>query len=266
MKITKIFTVLTFSANLGFLWNNLPLAEAILKAKNTGFDAVECHWPYNESIDEVNAALTQTKLPMLGLNTQRGNVEAGEAGLAAVPEQIEQAQKFIDEAITYAIQTKTANIHVMAGKAEGNKAHEVFVANLKYACEKAAKNQKAILIEPLNPFDFDGYFLSTTAQAANIIKEVGAPNLKIMFDCYHVQMTEGNVCYRLKKHLDDIGHIQFASVPDRGPPDYGELDYEFVFSFIKKLNYTKPLGAEYKVGDDDTDNTLAWLTKFKQST
>ena len=72
-----------FSANLGFLWNDRPLPDAIHAAAAAGFDAVECHWPYDTPAAGVTAALTETGLPMLGLNTRRGNV--GENGLAALP-------------------------------------------------------------------------------------------------------------------------------------------------------------------------------------
>lgn len=74
-----------FSANLGFLWNDRSLPDAIHAAAAAGFDAVECHWPYDTPAAEVRAALEDTGLPMLGLNTRRGDVSAGENGLAALP-------------------------------------------------------------------------------------------------------------------------------------------------------------------------------------
>ena len=74
--------MLRFSANLGFLWTELPLSAAIMAAAKAGFDAVECHWPFDVPSSEIMAALTATKLPMLGLNTRRGNVDAGDFGLA----------------------------------------------------------------------------------------------------------------------------------------------------------------------------------------
>ena len=61
-----------FSANLGFLWADRPLPDAIRAAKAAGFDAVECHWPYDVPAPDVAAALRETGLPMLGLNTRRG--------------------------------------------------------------------------------------------------------------------------------------------------------------------------------------------------
>ena len=74
-----------FSANLGFLWTELPLPDAIRAAKAAGFDAVECHWPYKTPARSVAEALTETGLPMLGLNTDRGDVAGGENGLTALP-------------------------------------------------------------------------------------------------------------------------------------------------------------------------------------
>ena len=188
----------TFSANLGFLWNDLPLADAIRAAKRAGFDAVECHWPYAEPIDDVRAALAETGLAMLGLNTRRGDTDAGENGLAAVPGRETEARAAIDEAIDYATAIGAGNIHVMAGFADGPAAERAFVENLTYACERAALHDITILIEPLNSYDAPGYFLSTTGQALGIIEKVAAANLRLMFDCYHVQLMEGDLTHKLK--------------------------------------------------------------------
>ena len=75
--------IIKFSANLGFLWAELELPDAILAAKAAGFDAVECHWPYDSDPKTVYEALQKTNLTMIGLNTQRGNIELGENGMSA---------------------------------------------------------------------------------------------------------------------------------------------------------------------------------------
>ena len=247
-----------FSANLGFLWSDLPLPDAIRAASLAGFDAVECHWPYDVLAEDVAATLAETGLSMLGLNTRRGDLDAGENGVAALPGREDDARAFIDEAITYAVAVKASNIHVMAGFAAGQAAHDSFIANLDYACSAAATHGITILIEPLNSFDAPGYFLNATAQAKAIIDEVGAPNLKLMFDCYHIQRLEGNLTNKLTDLLPVIGHIQFAAVPDRGAPDHGEVYYPHIYAHLEALGYTAPLGAEYKP-DGDTDKSLGWL-------
>lgn len=247
-----------FSANIGFLWADRPLPDAIRAAKEAGFDAVECHWPYATPPAEVKAALDETDLGMLGLNTIRGN--PGENGLSALSGREAEARAAIDQAIAYASETKTGAIHVMAGFANGQEAHDTFLANLAYA-RKNAPDTITLLIEPLNRHDAPGYFLQTTDQARTILEDLNLPGVKLMFDCYHVGRTEGDVTTRLADLLPLIGHIQFASVPDRGPPDHGEIDYGFVFEAIAKLGWEPPLGAEYKP-TVETGQTLAWMEPF----
>lgn len=251
-----------FSANLGFLWQDRALPDAIRAAKAAGFDAVECHWPYDTPAEEVATALEETGLPMLGLNTVRGEVAGGENGLSALQGRDAEARAAIDQAVAYADAVTARAIHVMAGFASGQDAHKTFVNNLKYACEKAP--DRTILIEPLNHYDAPGYFLQTSGQAADIIEDVAAPNIKLMFDCYHLQMMEGDLTHRLQKLQPMIGHIQIASVPDRGAPDHGEVNYAHVFEVIAAMGYDAPLGAEYKpIGK--TDDSLNWLATLRQA-
>lgn len=251
-----------FSANLGFLWTDRPLPDAIRAARAAGFAAVECHSPFAVPASEVRAALDETGLPMLGLNTSRGNTAAGDFGLAALPGREAEARAAIDEALAYARATGTRAVHVMAGNAAGPRAHAAFCENLRYACEMATPGGINILIEPLNGYDAPGYFLSGSAQAADIIGELALPNLRLMFDCYHLQIMEGDLTRRLSALLPLVGHIQIAAVPDRGAPDHGELDYGQMLRHIRGLGWETPVGAEYRPGAD-TDATLNWLARYR---
>lgn len=242
------------SANLGFLWTELPLPDAIRAAAKAGFVAVECHFPYEVDPDEVNAALKETGLPMIGLNTSRGDG----MGLSALAGREADAQATIDQAIEYAVKINTGMVHVMAGIAEGQAAHETLVGNLRYALKKAALHNITLLIEPLNSFDAPGYFLQTTTQAVNIIAEIGDPNLKLMFDCYHIQIMQGDLSRRLENLLPIIGHIQIAAVPDRGEPDLGEVNYHHILSHIDAIGYDSYVGAEYRPRTT-TDAGLGWM-------
>ncbi|KAB7615446.1 TIM barrel protein [Amylibacter sp. SFDW26] len=245
-----------FSANLGFLFTELSLPDAIRAAARVGFDAVECHWPYDVFAQDVRAALDETGLPMLGLNTVRGN--AGENGLSALVGRENEARAAIDQAVDYAAAIGALNIHVMAGFSSGVDAHDCFVTNLEYACEKSAQHGITILIEPLNHHDAPDYFLQTSAQAQEIIEAVSADNIKLMFDCYHLQIMEGDLTRRLQKLMPIIGHIQFASVPERSEPDQGEVNYTHIFQTLSALGYTAPLGAEYKPKTTTIDG-LKWM-------
>ena len=204
--------------------------------------------------------MDKTGMTMLGLNTVRGDVDAGENGLSALPGREAEARAAIDEAIAYAVETRTRAIHVMAGFSEGAEARASFIENLRYAL--AQSSTLTILIEPLNRHDAPGYFLHTTEQAREILMDIADPRLKLMFDCYHVGRTEGDVLTRLNTLLPLIGHIQFAGVPARGAPDQGELNYKAIFDHIAALGWNAPLGAEYKPGCA-TNDSLSWMASLR---
>ena len=254
-----------FSANLGFLWADRPLADAIRAAKAAGFDAVECHWPYDQDAGGVKAALEETGLAMLGLNAPRGDAGAGENGLAALVGREAEARASIDAALDYADAIDTGNIHVLSGFAAGDAAEACLVENLRYATDAAAARGRVILIEPLNHHDAPGYFLNHTDQARRIIEAVGAPNLKLMFDCYHIQILQGDLTRRIDANLDIAGHIQFAGVPSRGRPDIGEVNYAHIFAHLAACGYDAPLGAEYKPEGGDSDGSLGWMAALRQT-
>ncbi len=106
----------------------------------------------------------------------------------------------------------------MAGQieeADRKKARRAYLANMAWAAEAAAKAGRTIVTEPLNSRDKPGYFVSRSDEAAELIREIGHPALKLMFDVYHVQIMEGDVTRRLERHFDIIGHVQIAAVPSR---------------------------------------------------
>lgn len=259
----KGFSMAKFSANLGFLWTELSLPEAIKKAVQSGFDAVECHWPYDYPATEIATLIEQQQVPMLGLNTIRGNVDQGDFGLAAVAGREQEAQENIKQAIDYAAASNTQNVHIMAGKiTDIDTATRVFTSNLEYALTLAKPVGVKILIEPINHRDAPGYFLNTIEQARHIIDAIGDDSIRIMFDCYHTQISQGDLIKRLQANSDYIGHIQIASNPDRTEPDQGEVHYPSVIEAIDKLGYNGYIGAEYKPATT-TDAGLGWLKQYK---
>ncbi|MCC0030683.1 MAG: TIM barrel protein [Brucellaceae bacterium] len=251
---------MAFSANLGFLFTDLTLIGAVRAAKAAGFGAVECHFPYETDPLELRAVLAETGLPLLALNTWPGDRAAGDFGLAALPDRVEEARGEIDRAIAYASRAGAGAVHVMAGRTDGGAAAEnTFRDNLAYAAAEAARHGITILIEPINHRDAASYHLATVEQAARIVEGLGAPNLRIMFDCYHVQIAQGDVTTRFRTHHDLVGHVQIAAVPDRGEPDSGELDHAYLVAAIREAGFATPIGAEYRPRDGDTASGLGWL-------
>jgi hydroxypyruvate isomerase len=144
-------------------------------------------------------------------------------------------------------------------------AGHVFVTNLREASDKAAPHGLTLLLEALNPRDAPGYFYSTQAEAARIRQEVDRPNVKLMFDVYHVGVGEGDILRKLARYMPVIGHVQIAAVPSRAEPDEGEIDYKAVFAELDRLGYQGWVGAEYKPRAG-TDDGLGWMRELRGPT
>ncbi len=249
---------LRFSANLGFLWPDLPLLARIDAAARAGFKAIELHWPYDTPATEVRTRLERHGLKLLGINTVRG--KPGENGLGAIPGREAEFQAAVDQSIAYCVEAGGTAIHCMAGAVAPEAREEgarVFVKNLREASDKATPHGLTLLLEALNPNDAPGYFYATQAEADGIREEAGRANIKLMFDAYHVGRAEGDVMRKLAHYMPAIGHVQIAAVPTRAEPDEGEIDYRAVLAELAKLDYDGWVGCEYRPRAQ-TDLGLAW--------
>lgn len=255
---------LRFSANLGFLWTELALPDAVHAAAAAGFDAVELHWPYTVDATLLADALEKAGVPALGLNTARGDVGNGDFGLSALPGRSDEARAAIDDAIAYAVRIGAKAVHVMAGKTDAAEAEETFVENLRYAADRAMPHGITILLEPLNLHDVPGYFLTGNAHAATIIEASRRDNVRIMFDCYHVGRRGEQLMAEFVRHRGLVGHVQFAGLPDRGEPDRGEVDYRLLLPALVEQGFAGIFGAEYKPRGS-TEAGLGWLKAWKGS-
>lgn len=248
---------LVLSANLGFLWTEVPLCDGIGRAAAAGFTAVECHQPFAQTAEAVGSALVNAGLSMVSLNTGVGDQANGELGLAAVPGREEDARALIDQAVEYAAAINGRFVSVLSGRTgRTGDAETTFRNNLEYAAGRAADAGLGILIEPLNTGMADDYHLVHTAAAAETVRAVDAPNLRVMADTFHVMTMEGRLD-SIAEHLDVIGHIQISGWPDRAEPDHGIDFAEWVPALIAD-GYAGAFGAEYNP-KDTVEAGLAWL-------
>jgi hydroxypyruvate isomerase len=243
----------------------LPLTEGVRRAKQGGFDAVEFHAPYEVPVEEMKGVLAETGLPVAGINTRPGDVSAGEVGMAAIPGREDEALAAIDEALAYASVIGASYVQVTGGKVEDERrtrARKTYLKALDHASRGAEPLGITIVIEPCNRYDVPGNFLNRTDQAAAIVTELGRPNVKILLDCYHLQISEGDLTRRVGNLMPMIGHIQIAAVPTRAEPDEGEVDYQYLLRLIEKLGYRGFVGAEYRARSD-VEAGLGWLQAFR---
>lgn len=252
---------LGLSANLGFLWSDLPLTDRIERAAAAGFKAIELHWPYETRAADVRDACQSYGLALLSVNTPQGDVAAGDAGLAAQVGRQAEFRSVFELSLKWALEAGATKIHVLPGMAnrqDPEAARQMFVSNLQWAADLAAGEGITILLEALNHRDKPGYFYHTQAQSNSIRQEAARENIKLMFDVYHVGVTEGDVLVKLEHYLPVIGHIQIAAVPSRREPDEGEIRYEAVFKRLQELGYDGWIGCEYKPRES-VEKGLGWV-------
>ena len=256
-----------FAANLSMLYPQHEFLDRFAAAAADGFEAVEYLFPYDFSAQDIKQRLSENGLVQALFNAPPGDWAAGERGIASLPGREEEFRSGIARALEYAAVLGNDRIHVMAGLLPSEdlreRHHAVYVQNLAYAAEQAAKAGITVLIEPINTRDMPGFFLNRQDQAQAVCKEVGAANLKVQFDFYHCQIVEGDVVSKLRRDFAGVGHIQIAGVPDRHEPNLGELNYTWLFEEIDRLGYTGWIGCEYRP-KGDTSEGLQWLRDWKK--
>jgi len=238
-----------FSANLGFLWAQLPLLERIERAAASQFRAIELHWPYDTSAEAVRAACARLELTLLAANAPIGEASLGESGLAALPGREAEFKKSFEQSLGWCVDAGASAIHVLPGIAttlQHEQARKTLIGNLQWAADLAKQHDVTILLEAINQRDKPGYFYSTQAASNAIREQCARENIKLMFDVYHVGVAEGDILTKLARYMPHIGHIQIAAVPSRAEPDEGEIAYSAVFQQIEALGYTGWIGCEYK--------------------
>ena len=251
----------TLSANISMLFPDLPFLERIGAAAAAGFRAVECQFPYAVEARDVAAALQAHGLVMNGINTPPGET----FGSAAMAGEEARFRDDLERALTYAQVIGARMIHCMSGMTGGMSAsaRETFLRNMAHASERAAACDITLLIEPLNAVDRPGYFVSRSDDVVALLDELKAPNVKLLFDIYHIQIMEGDLLRRMERHWPHIGHVQIASVPHRQEPDQGEINLPIILQTLETRGYKGFVGAEYNPRNDTLSGlnwARAWLS------
>lgn len=245
-----------FAANLTLLFTEHPLLDRPAAARQAGFDAVELLIPYDAPAPDLARALTDAGAHVALINTPAPDWAAGQRGLAAVPGQQANFRASFDTALNYAAHLNPDHIHIMAGLAQGPDAHATYLENLHWATQHAP--DQSLLIEPINPHDMPGYFLSDFAQAAAILDAVNAPNLALQFDAYHAHEITGNMPAAWAQYGPRASHIQVASAEGRHEPNTGAIDYPTFFALLDAQNYQGHVAGEYFPAHR-TEDGLDWI-------
>lgn len=259
--------MLNFAANLSLMYNEHEFLDRFAAAAADGFKGVEFLFPYDYPAEEIRSRLDHNGLTQALFNAPPGDWALGDRGMASSPGREDEFRRSIDQALSYVKVLGNRTLHVMAGLSiagvERARQRATYINNLAHAAEQAASLDITVVIEPINTRDIPGFFLNRQDEAQAICTEIGKPNLKVQFDCYHCQIVEGDLAVRLRRDMPRVGHIQVAGVPERHEPDTGEINYPYLFTLIEQLGYDGWIGCEYRPAGA-TSAGLGWLRRWHE--
>lgn len=253
---------LQYAANLTMLYNEVPFLDRFARAALAGFAAVEFLFPYEVGFGAIETRLRDLGLTVVLFNLHPGDEAAGEWGTLGNPARRDYFRWSFNTALEGASRLGCGRLNLMYGqKVPGlDPAAQVECAldNLAWAAPQAAEAGVTLLIEPLNPIDFPRYFILDTSAALKVVAAAAHPRVRLQYDVYHAQMSEGNLIDTIASCFPHIGHIQIADVPGRHQPGTGDIDFPAIFAALDALRYDGYISLEYRpLGD--TDASLAWL-------
>ena len=253
------------AANLSMLFTQLEFPDRFAAAARAGFRYVEYQYPYQWQPAEIAARARAAGVQVVLHNMPRGEAERGEHGTACLPGRETRFREDLERAVEYARAVGCTRLHCMAGVAppHADRAglQAAYVGSLRYAAGRLQAEGMQVLIEPLSARTVAGYFLTGSAQAARTLDEVGAANVLIQYDVFHMQIIEGNLAANIERLLARIGHVQIADVPGRHEPGSGEINFDFLLHHLDAIGYSGWVGCEYNP-KGDTAEGLTWAKPY----
>ena len=254
-----------FCANISMLFKEVEFPERFEAAARAGFNAVEIQFPYTWEKGRLAQIAQHAGVEVVLINIPAGDSEKGDRGIACLPSRIPEFRDSVAKAIEYSKALGCKQMNCLAGvtpaDVQATTLHETYVWNLRYAAAELARHGLTLLVEPINTQTVPGFYLNNSAQALALMDEVGAANLKLQYDLFHMRMMGDDLAGTLTANLARIGHIQAADVPGRHEPGTGEIDFPRLFDLVDRLGYTGWIGAEYAPAGK-TEDGLAWVTKY----
>jgi hydroxypyruvate isomerase len=254
------------AANVSLMFPEVPFMERFAAAARAGFRYVEYQFPYGfGSAAEIAQRARDAGVEVVLHNLPGGDAAKGDRGIACQPARVAEFREGVERAIEYAKAAGCPRLNALAGVAPADAAPELLfetlVENLRFAAGKLAAAGLTLLTEPANRRTIPDFFLCGSRQGIEVIDAAAAPNLKLQYDIFHMQIVEGDLAKTIERLLPRIGHMQLADVPDRHEPGTGEINFDYLLAHIDRLGYPGWMGCEY-IPRGDTVAGLGWAKRY----
>lgn len=247
------------------LFGEVEFPERFEAAARAGFEAVEIQFPYAWDKRRLAQAARRAGVEVVLINIPAGDPQKGDRGIACLPDRMEEFRDGVARAIDYAEALGCERMNCLAGitppDADRSELGRTYVSNLRHAAGELARAGMTLLVEPISTLAVPGFFLNRSADAFALIEEVGAGNLKVQYDLYHMHVMGDDLAAAIAANLGRIAHMQVADAPGRHEPGSGEIDFPPLFDLVDRLGYRGWVGAEYTPAGNTADG-LAWAKKY----
>lgn len=248
------------AVNLPAVFGDRSLFEGIAAASDLEVDGIEFFDWESHEIEDIVEACDEAGLSLAAtLSAGAGsNIEKSTESAMTNPDDTEQAIADIRRSIDVCASVNCPNLIVTVGPNQNgldrSVQRELVIKILSDVASDAEDAGVTLVVEPLNVrIDHPGYFLSSSSEAFDIIASVDSSNVKVLFDIYHQQVTEGDITRRLTENLEHVGHVHIAGNPGRNEPGTGELDYENIVAALANAGYEGYIGCEFMPQGSPTD-------------
>jgi hydroxypyruvate isomerase len=247
-------TWLTYAVNVEMTWRDLLFLDRVRKVKEAGFSHFE-FWPWRGKDIDAISKLSQ-ELGLTPAQFSASPVKGFGHGITNPdPARREEFEAEIRSALPAARKLGVKKLCVVAGEETAgcsrDEQTQAVVGALKAGAKIVEPEGITIILEPLNILvDHPRQLVVHSAHAASILQAVGSPSVKMLFDIYHQQISEGNLSGNIRKYHDLIGYFQLADHPGRHEPTTGEINYPFVLRTIHDVGYRDPIGMEMSPRSD----------------
>jgi hydroxypyruvate isomerase len=243
------------SVMLWTVFNGLPFEQRLAKVAEAGYTNVELVGEYSKwSADDFARANAARKRLGIKFDATAGlaNGISDPAAAAAFLEELRQALVPMQTLSCPAMIVLSGN--VVPGLTREAQ-HQSCIETLKRAAALIEGKQidgqpVRLLLECIDPEENSKYFLTSAAEAIDIVRAVNHPQVQFLYDIFHEQIAEGNLIEKLDKHIDVIGLIHVADVPGRHQPGTGEINYANIYRKLVQLNYHRMVAMEFKPTGD----------------
>jgi hydroxypyruvate isomerase len=253
-----------YSANLSMLWTDRAPLDRFEAAAAAGFTHVEMLFPQALPPADLEAALAGNGLHMALFDFNAGDWGAGERGIAALPDRIDEFRSHWQAELELASRLGTTTMTVLAGirppGADPDEFDRVFLDNLAALAELSSPRGITLAVEAINNTDVPGFHVRTIGQAADLLDRLGVEGVRLQLDQYHVGRESEDPIAHLRDHFERIGHVQIADVPGRHEPGTGTAPIPELLERLEELGYQGRVGWEY-LPSGDTDTSLRWLPR-----